>query len=581
MRVRIRVWQTALFVFVVLVALGILLFSVFDAVSQGARDAAKYSLIEHVSDLAEDVSDDLPAGTDLDSITEHTEDFVRIFHDDAWVYDADGALVISRVTHSVPGEVLSAAIEKARRRQVFTRIDLTRRLAIAAAPVEREGKLIGVVVAANNGENSWQIIQAARSRMVAGFIIALLVSGAVALGFSEFIAYQVRTLTKGALAIAEGDFGQRLRGFFPDEVGELAEAFNLMAGKLGQAFDTLSAQQQEIVAVINTMGEGLIGVDGDGTIRLANPAASELLKRPLDQLAGESFESVIKSEALVESISEAMIGHEVFETTPHEGRDVLFHATPIRDELGRIGGVVLILRDVTQARRLEQAQRDFIANASHELRTPLTSLKGYLELLEDGAKEKTEVRDRFLGTMQREVGRMERLVRDLFTLAHIDAGQIQLKLGGYAPADLVDDVWAVGKPVADIAGLRLEKTLAPGLEDVMADRDRIVQVMVGFVDNAIKNGRPGDAVTVFADRRNGRVVMGVRDTGEGIPEEVLPRVFDRFFRRTRVGADSKGAGLGLAIAKEIVEAHGGTIQVDSKPGQGTTFSFDLPKAPVA
>ena len=228
----------------------------------------------------------------------------------------------------------------------------------------------------------------------------------------------------------------------------------------------------------------------------------------------------------------------------------------------------------------EEAQRQFVASASHELRTPVAALKGAIEILEDGAGDKPKVRDRFLATMRVEVERLERLVDHLFTLAQVDAGRLVLHVRPEPVSAIVDVVAYSMHPLARDAGVTIRSEVGAGELLAQCDRDRITQVLLALVDNAIKHSERGDVVTLSAARRGDAVVMAVGDTGTGIPPEVLPRIFDRFFTdRASESGGRRGSGLGLSIAREIVEAHGSRITVQSTVGQGTTFRFTLPVAP--
>ncbi len=235
------------------------------------------------------------------------------------------------------------------------------------------------------------------------------------------------------------------------------------------------------------------------------------------------------------------------------------------------------MQDFTEQKKLEQAQRNFISNASHELRTPIASLKGFLELLEDGAKNRAEVRDEFLHTMQREADRLQRLVDDLLTLTQLDSGIDFLHLSEHSINEIVEEVFAVSSPLAASAGVDLKLGSQGDHAVVICDRDRIIQVLLGFVDNALKHTTEGEEIIIFWHVLGKSVQVGVRDTGLGIPPDKVDKIFQRFFRY-EAGDDKtkeKGSGLGLAIASELVKAHGSKIEVSSKLNQGSTFSFKL------
>lgn len=577
MRLTIRLWQTALFVSVALVATLILYVELLPSLLQSISIVSRTQIERDVSELARHVLQDLPLKTSSETLAEHVKEHIQIFEEDAWVFNSKGDLVLSRQSLTQPGHLLERAIEEGLRGQKFSRADLNQGLVIASRPLIRNGQLAGVVIVANNGAESRSTLSAAKSELQIAFFLAVLASAILGFVFSELIARQVRRLTQGALAIAQGNFDLRLkRGLVPDEVGELAKTFNSMAEKLRDAFDAIRNQQKQILTVISTMGEGVLEVTAEGMINLANPAASQLLDQPLEILIGSQLEDVIPPTAFSNCFKRALSGREFSGVCEYHQRILLVHANPILGDNGEATrGVVFILRDFTQQKKMEQAQKDFISNASHELRTPIASLKGFLELLESGAKDKSDVRDNFLKTMQIEVSRLQRLVEDLFTLTQLDSGISVMELGEYRIDDVIHEVIAVTSPLAASAEVNLKVELPQSLLPVVCDRDRIIQVLIGFVDNALKHTETGGTITVFArpDRRT--IQVGVTDTGRGIPPDKVERIFDRFYRYGPSGGEKKSGGLGLSIAQEIVRAHGSKIKVKSILNKGSSFSFNL------
>ena len=386
-------------------------------------------------------------------------------------------------------------------------------------------------------------------------------------------------MSQAAAAIAAGDFGQQLpTGLIPDEIFDLAESYNRMAANLGEAFSSLHEREQEIVAVIESMGEGVVAVNAEGSVRVANPEALTLLGLeggPSD-LAGRPLADLTDDPGLRALVERGLVGPAFSDTLTLEGRAVLLHSTPIVGADGGFEGAVLLLSDVTEQRRLEEAQRRFVADASHEMRTPISALKGLLELLTGGAKDDPKVREDFLRTMTLEVDRLGRLVADLLTLAQLDSGTVTLHRETVPVGELLGDVATVMRPLAHRSGVALVLDAPDAAFSVDCDRDRIVQVLLGFVDNALMHSPDSGMVTMRALAHDGTVTLAVSDQGIGIAPEAIPCLFDRFFRVDESRAVPRGTGLGLSIAKEIIEAHGSTIVVDSQPGQGASFSFDLP-----
>lgn len=576
MRFSLRLWQTLLFITVIVVAMLTLSYSLISSTRQSVLRAGRAQLGKEVTSIALQIRPLMPHTEHTTELSRQLAEFSTIYDVDVWLFDAQGREVITRRSRTQPGAALPAAVDAAieDRGYAVRLVQGGDEEMVGAGPVLRDGKVAAVIAVGDDGEDARAVLREAVRQITIAFWVALVVSGLLGAAFSEIIARQVRRLSDGALAIAQGKFDLRLKGMFPDEVGELASSFNSMAERLGNAFETLSEQQREIAAVVETMAEGLIAVDDKLRVRLVNPAAAELLGKPIAELEGKTLKEAVGAQGLAQPIETALGGRQVSETYDHNQRALLLHASPIRGTSGRPVGVVLILRDVTEQKHMEQAQRDFISHASHELRTPISSLRGFIELLEGGAKDDTTVRDRFLTTMDIEVDRLQRLIEDLFTLAQLDSGRLELKLARASTDEIVREVVSLVGPVAASADVVLTEEVEPNLPTVMCDRDRIAQVLLGLIDNALKHSRPGQTVTVFARRRHGAVRLGVTDMGPGIPRDETSRVFERFYRIPDA-ADKRGAGLGLSIANEIMEGHDSTIGVESSPGRGATFYFDL------
>jgi signal transduction histidine kinase len=344
-----------------------------------------------------------------------------------------------------------------------------------------------------------------------------------------------------------------------------------MNTKLTEARNTLEAQARERTAILDSLADAVLAADSSGKIILANPAASTLLERSA-QTAQEAIQ------------------HTLATGNPHTAevvaRDRVFEllSTPLRDEEGDISGAVIVGHDVTAFRQLDRLRTNFVADVSHELRTPLTAIRGFIETLQDGAADDPTVRDRFLDTIALEADRLIRLTNDLLLLTRADAGRLELRM---APVDLVA---SAGDATTRLEARATEKQITLHLVAeppdsrilTLADADRIHQVLVNLLDNAIKFTPINGRITVLLDHTGERVDCKITDTGPGIPLAEIPHLFERFYRgdRSRVrDEDQSSAGLGLTIAKAIIEAHGGHIWIESAPGQGTTVTFSLPPLP--
>jgi two-component system sensor histidine kinase VicK len=582
-RASFRLWQTEIFVVVIVVAILILSGSLSVGLKLTLAEMGKTNALRNTSALAQRLAPEFPATTDsLPRIRQRVNEFRDIYGAGIWVYDTKGVLLDASFDVSPGQTTLDAARHSiAAGGPPYTSMDLRQDgWAVASKPIQGPtGRNEGVVVTASSVASTLAILDAVRGRLWVTFWISLVIAGLLGFGFSELISRRVRAMSKAATAIADGDFEQRLpTGVAPDEIFELAVAYNTMAAKLGAAFSAIQEREREITAVVESMAEGVVAFDSAGSVRVINPGAVRLLGPPEGELLGMPAWTLTENEAVRGVIEAGLAGEDAVANATLGEVTVLMHSTPLHDSGGEADGAVLLLADVTERHRVEDAQRQFVADASHEMRTPIAALKGMLELLNDGAKDDPAVRDDFMRTMQVEVDRLGRLVADLLTLARLEAGSLHPVIAPQPVSVLFEDVTSVMCTLAERAEVELSVELVDGDFEVKADRDRIVQVLLGFVDNALKHSPRGSTIHLRARRDGNAAVLEVADEGTGIAPDQLSHVFDRFYRADQARSGSRGAGLGLAIAKEIVEVHDSSIQVESTPNQGTTFWFRLPIA---
>jgi signal transduction histidine kinase len=341
-----------------------------------------------------------------------------------------------------------------------------------------------------------------------------------------------------------------------------------MNANLTAAHGALAAQARQREAILDSLADAVLAADAVGEITLANPTGSALLE--------------FAAQPLREAIRHTLITGEPYATEiTARGQIVQLLVTPLRGEDGRVTGAVAVGHDVTSYRQLDRLRTNFVSDVSHELRTPLTAIKGFVETLQDGAADDPAARDRFLRTVAAETERLICLTNDLLLLARADAGRLDLRL---APADLVA---CARRAVAHLEGRAREAHVAVTVEPApcaalaLADADRIHQVLVNLLDNALKFTPAGGRVSITFDRPGEQVSCTVTDTGPGIPADEMPHLFERFYRGDRSrsrSAGESGAGLGLAIARTIVEAHGGHLWAESASGCGASLTFTLPSA---
>jgi two-component system phosphate regulon sensor histidine kinase PhoR len=420
-------------------------------------------------------------------------------------------------------------------------------------------------------------------------IVGALLALAVAVGIGVFVAGRVTRpiveMEAIARRMAQGHFDRRVPVRSPDETGALGRALNTMAASLVAKIGDLEQERAKITAILDAMVEGVIAVDGHDRVLTMNERARVLFGLPT-RSEGQPFMEVVRNadvHALLRSCRVAGAGavshREVQLLTPVVST-VEVNAVPLvltGDQPGV--GVVLVLYDVTALRRLERVRTEFVANVSHELRTPLTAIQGYLETLLGGALEEREHARRFLDIAYRHTERLGRLLNDLTDLSNIELNKVKLALRPVSVEGAIDSVVAIMQAKADAKHVVLRADVTRGLPAVYADHDRLSQVLINLVDNAVKYTEAGGQVTVRATRvvGDGVVVVDVVDTGIGIPAADLPRITERFYRVDKARSrELGGTGLGLAIVKHLVIAHGGELTIESTPGAGTTVRFTLP-----
>ena len=402
-----------------------------------------------------------------------------------------------------------------------------------------------------------------------GSLTAALFALLVAAVAAQFVGWRLQRIVNFAERVAGGDLTARINSTSTDEIGQVAAALDKTTRRVEESFARLQTSQRELETLLNSMQDAVIAVDVDGRVQWANRGMDRLLLRS-PRLNAPLIDSVRDPDFLA-AVQEAARDHVVASArsnTIATGRTFDVTAAPMPG-----GGVVAVLRDLTETERMEKTRRDFIANVSHELRTPLTSIQGYTETLLDSPIEDHHVRD-FLEIIRKNAARMSRLTEDLLTLARVESGEQRFDMQRVSAEELLQDGLESFRETARPYGVELviENLVPDG--HVNADREAIHQIFSNLIENALKYAAPGKKVILGARSAEHGVEFYVRDFGPGISSEHLPRLFERFYRVDKARSrESGGTGLGLAIAKHIVLAHGGTIRAESELNHGSTFLF--------
>ncbi len=415
------------------------------------------------------------------------------------------------------------------------------------------------------------------------------VTGLAALALAYLMARQTASplheLTKAAELIAAGNYGGRVYGVAVEEVGPLARSFNRMSKRLADQFSQLEEERQLLRAVLGGMIEGVVAVDAEQRILFANERAVSLLGFAAPAFTGRKFWEVVRRRPLQEVITRALGSAEPVEEevrwSDSPARSLTVHATRLPGAPTR--GAVLVLHDTTELRQLERLRQDFVANVSHELKTPLSVIAGCVETLLDGAVDDPQHRGPFLERIAHQADRLHALILDLLSLARIEAGTEVFSFQSVSVAEAVQACLERHRARAEGKSQHLElapeNAARPDGAAVWADEEAVSQILDNLVDNAIKYTPAGGNIRVGWKREENAVCLEVADTGIGIAEKDLPRIFERFYRVDKARSrELGGTGLGLSIVKHLAQAMHGGVAAASQVGGGTQFFVRLPKA---
>lgn len=429
----------------------------------------------------------------------------------------------------------------------------------------------------------WDFLQISKQVAEISVFLVLLLSFFVVYRVVREVMEPLRRITEVAQRMAEGDLEQEIRISSRDEIGILAASLNNMARRLKENIDQITEERNKLAAILSSMDEGVLAIDRQGNIILINPVVEKLFRVTAEEAVGRNVIEVIRNYELERLIRKAL------EENIHQAVEMSFlmpdprifrvQLVPLRRG-EEMAGIVVVLRDISELRRLEQMRSEFVANVSHELRTPLASIRGFTETLLDGALEDPTVARHFLQIIHDEAERLTRLINDLLSLSALESRRREPNRKLLDWHRLVGEVVSMLAPLVQGKNLEVEVKVAEDLPPVPADRDMMGQMLINLLDNAIKYTPDGGKIKVAVWGEGDNLVLQVADTGIGIPPESLPRIFERFYRADKARSrELGGTGLGLAIVKHIVEAHGGRIEVESRVNGGTSFTVYLP--PVA
>jgi len=362
-----------------------------------------------------------------------------------------------------------------------------------------------------------------------------------------------------------------------DEIESISHYVWRITDHLINQNEELLIERKTLNSVLDQMNDAVFIVDKEGFIQLSNPAAGRLFNFTNVNVSGKTLIEVTRNHQLFDLWKKCKNDHSQNEITFEINPQKLFVqaiAKPLDDIYP--GGVLLIIQDLTRLRQLEKIRSDFVSNVSHELRTPIASIKALSDTLQEGALEDPPAARRFLSRMDVEIDNLSQMVQELLELSKIESGRVPLKKIVFSPEKLIEQAIERMQVQSERSGLLLSSEVLKDLPNIFADPDKIGQVFVNLLHNAIKFTSPGGSIKIKAWEKNGDIVFLIEDTGIGIDEISVSRIFERFYK-TDPARSSGGTGLGLSITKHIIEAHGGVVWVESQPGVGSRFYFSLPK----
>lgn len=449
----------------------------------------------------------------------------------------------------------------------------------AALPIRYDTKVIGVLRLSLTLESVQKTLFVIRRIVFLGMFFAVCFAFILGSVLASKTVAPINKMIQVSRKFSEGEFSRRIYQSSQDEIGELADTLNNMAEEIENKIKEIGSQSQTLEAIFHSMIEGIIVVDNTGRIVSINPAIENIFNVLSSEARGKMFLETIRNNEILEMINSALKSamlvrgevallypvHRIFEVS----------ATPIFSN-SVPNGCLAVIHDITEIRRLETIRKDFVANVSHELKTPLTSIKGFVETLLEGALDDKENSRSFLKIVQEHAERLDTLVNDLLVLSNLESKEMALDKKEIDLSLEASKVILGFKSQLEKKHIQIKNYLSAGLI-VRADKNRIGQVFTNLIDNAIKFNKDKGFIKIYSHAEGGKVKITIEDSGLGIPEKDLPRIFERFYRVDKARSrELGGTGLGLSIVKHMVELHGGSVGIESAENIGSKFWFTLP-----
>ena len=484
--------------------------------------------------------------------------------------------------HATRPEV-AAALRKETGMSIRYSMTLETRMLYIAIPVIAHEEVLGVVRTAMPIMRVDEILASVRRPVMFTAVLGILIVLVAGILFSNYLTKRIRRITSVAERYAREDWSEKILMDGRDELKMLADTMNQMASSLRLRIEDLESEKGKVSVILSHMNEGVIAIDRRKQCVMANPAAEKIFGFTAADAQEKSLIEITRHPQLERIVDRAFQEQKnVSDEIQISGKiKKTLHVTVIiLDAHVRGIGGILVFHDMTELRRLENIRKEFVANVSHELRTPLTSIKGFIETLLGGTLKDPPTNERFLKIISEETDRLGRLVEDILTLGEIEQGMAPVKKEKIDLSSELPVILERFKTKIREKKIEVENRISGKLLQLSGDRDKVHQVFINLIDNAIKFNKLEGKIVLSAGQSPGGVTITIEDTGIGIPEEAQSRIFERFFRVDKARSkELGGTGLGLAIVKHIMEAHGGYASCQSILGQGSRFSvfFSMPQ----
>ncbi len=444
-----------------------------------------------------------------------------------------------------------------------------------AVPVMNQGQVFGIArVALPLTTVQSSIDDAVKIIVPVMAAVTVLVVLAAAL-LARMITRPVRQITRAAEGIAAGNFDQQIPVRTNDEIGRLGRAFNEMSSSLKTTVATITDERSKLVTVLSSLTDGVVMTDAEENIILVNPAAERLFNFKQSKVTGRPLIEAVLDYEIDNTVKKCLKTYTEQTALLDSPTGKFLRVIVVPVVAARSTAALILFQDLTELRNLQTMRRELVGNISHELRTPIAGIKVMVETLMGSARGNKEKTTDLLARIDNEVDRLVQMVSELTELSRIESGKAELRLASLNINLLVEEAVAQLNSLAHKQKVTISTSLDRDLPEVEADKERIRQTIVNLVHNAIKFNHPGGKISISTKTENDSAVVSVSDTGIGISKDDLPHVFERFYKADKARSEG-GSGLGLAIAKHTIQAHGGEIWAQSRQGEGSTFSFNLP-----